>query len=97
MHTRVPDCETCNISPEMIRLQERFAALEKSIEVRDSALRAEFNLKLLYVEGDMKEFHASVEKLWKIVNSTELKIARYAGGAGVLTAIAVKLLDKVRI
>lgn len=88
-------------SPAALEVKIELAAIKKDIETLETTLRAEFNAKHRANQKDIKDnFNRmrSIDKqlatLSKSITRLELKIARYAGGAGVLTAIAIKLLDK---
>lgn len=76
-------------------LQTQIANLEKLLESTKAALKEEFNDKHSENKGDIKQIRMALAKVSRNLNKIELRIARYAGGAGVLTAIAIKVLDKI--
>ena len=83
-------------------IRTELALIKNDIINLEKVLRAEFNAKHHENQKDILENSdrsRSIEKqlaiLSKSLNRLELKIARYAGGAGVLTAIAIKVMDKI--
>lgn len=77
-------------------IRTELALLQQAVQNLEKSLRVEFNGKHDVNQGDIKELKLAVAKISNSISRVELRIARYAGGAGVLTAIAIKLLDKIK-
>lgn len=80
---------------DIARLQEQIVSLEKQLSTLELALRTEFNLKNLSIKDEMKGIKVTLRDALKRVQTIEIRFAKYAGGYGILTAIVLKLCDKI--
>jgi hypothetical protein len=63
------------------------------LEARIAATQKELDEHKTFTSNEIHELKASVRSLWKEVTRIEIKIAGWGVASGVITGVALKILD----